>query len=394
MPQGPGTYGKMRGRPKKMEDGGSAKRLMQYMADGGMMPMDPKVARGGMKVTDGGVMVKIMPMEDGGAVKEMNGGGKNPKKIKGASAVQRTSGPGFTKTKSGSVTKYNYDEEGKPGRFQQVAGKQGRVPAVTGRTFVADATTTGSDANKMSFTTIRPGLGGRVSTTITPDGQKVQQRGDKPMTAKQLSDKAASRKRTRIKKKLMDTVAAAERQGQSKQVRQEPTGQLGAVLPAQTARKENIEKAVRKGSKGLKALAAKNPKLKYVGKDGMKMPGGGHVFKKANEGTKVEGNPRAEAKGQVKLRQANIARLKKEKAGIQAGGSSTGAKALAGDDKFKSLVGLSNISSSAVSKLHAGYDALIAAEQKQLAGAMKAAKRPPMLKKGDMEKAMARAAKQ
>jgi len=266
---------------KKMGDGGKAKqRLMQYMASGGMTPMDPKMAKHGMKVTDGGVMVKIMPMEDGGAVKKMTHGGKHPKEIKGASAVQRTSGPGFTKTKSGSVTMYNYDEEGKPGRFQQVAGKQGRLPAVTARTYVADATTTGSDANKMSFTRIKPGLGGRVSTTITPDGQKVQQRGDKPMTAKQLSDKAASRKRTRIKKKLIDTVAAAERQGQSKQVRQQPTGQLGAVLPAQTARKENIEKAVRKGSKGLKALAASNPKLKYVGKKGMKMPGGGHVFKK------------------------------------------------------------------------------------------------------------------
>lgn len=167
------------------------------------------------------------------------------------------------------------------------------------------------------------------------------------------------------------------------------------MLPAQTARKENIEKAVRKGSKGLKALAASNPKLKYVGKDGMKMPGGGHVFKKAEEGTKVtEGNRQADAKKAIKLRKANIDRLKREKAGIQAGGSSTGAKALAGDAKFKDLVGLSSISSSAVSKLHAGYDALIAAEQKQLANAMKAAERPPMYKKGDLEKTMARAAKQ
>ena len=151
---------------------------------------------------------------------------------------------------------------------------------------------------------------------------------------------------------------------------------------------------VKKGNKGLKALAAKNPELKYVGKKGMKMPGGGHVFKKAQNGTKVQGNPRAEAEAQVKLRRANIDRLKKEKASIQAGGTSTGAKALIGDDKFKNLIGLSSISASAVSKLHAGYDALIAAERKQLAGAMKAMERPPMLKKGDMEKAMARAAKQ
>jgi len=283
MPQGPGTYGKMKGRPKKMEDGGKAKdRLMQYMADGGMMPMDPKMAKHGMKVTSGGVMIKVMPMEDGGAVKEMNGGGKNPKKIKGASAVQRTSGPGFTKTKSGGVTKYNYDEEGKPGRFQQIAAKKGRVPAVTGGTYIADAPTTGSEAGKMSFTQIRPGIGTRgrgVSTTITPEGLKVKQRGEKPMTAKQLSEKSASRKRGRIEKKLIRTLEEAKRQGQSRQVRQEPTGQLGSVLPAQTARKENIEKAKRRGNKGLKALAAKNPELKYVGKKGMKMPGGGALPK-------------------------------------------------------------------------------------------------------------------
>ena len=59
---------------KKMGAGGK-QRLMQYMANGGMMPMDPKMAKHGMKVTDGGVMVKIMPMEDGGAVKKMLHGG-------------------------------------------------------------------------------------------------------------------------------------------------------------------------------------------------------------------------------------------------------------------------------------------------------------------------------
>ena len=66
---------------------------------------------------------------------------------------------------------------------------------------------------------------------------------------------------------------------------------------------------------------------------------------------------------------------------------------MAGDTKFKSLVGMTSISSSAVSKLHAGYDALIAAEQKQLAGAMKAAEPPKMYKKGDLERAMAKSAK-
>ena len=391
---------------KKMGDGGKAKqRLMQYMASGGMTPMDPKMAKHGMKVTDGGVMVKIMPMEDGGAVKEMKHGGKHTKgkKIKGASATQEKQGAGYEMKKEGPVTSFVYDEEGMPARTQTRAGKPGAVPRVTGKTIVADTPTSGSQAGKTSYTTIRGGIGGAVSTTITPEGLKVRERraqsarkGERTMTAKQLSPKRATKMRSRMNKQIQDIVASAKSQGTFTENRRVPAQrghEYDMIKPAQTARPENIAKAKRKGSKGLKALAAKNPKLKYVGKDGMKMPGGGHIFKKAQEGTKVEGNPRAEAKGQVKLRQANIARLKKEKAGIQTGGSSTGAKALAGDAKFKSLVGMTSISSSAVSKLHAGYDALIAAEQKQLAGAMKAAEPPKMYKKGDLERAMAKSAK-
>jgi len=400
---------------KKMGDGGKAKqRLMQYMASGGMTPMDPKMAKHGMKVTDGGVMVKIMPMEDGGAVKKMKHGGKHPKEIKGAKATQVTQGEGYEMKKEGPITSFIYDPEGMPGRSQTRAGKQGAVPRVTAKTIIADTDTTGSKAGQTSYTTIRAGIGGgrrstsgqrAVSTTITPENVMVRERrgqsarrGEQTMTARQVSDKRAARMRSRMNKQIQDIVASAKRQGTFSKETKVPyqRGQeYERILPPQTARPENIAKAKRKGSKGLKALAAKNPKLKYVGKDGMKMPGGGHVFKKAQEGTKVtEGNRQADAKKAIKFRQDNIDRLKREKAGIQAGGSSTGAKALAGDAKFKDLVGLSSISSSAVSKLHAGYDALIAAEQKQLANAMKAAERPPMYKKGDLEKTMARAAKQ
>ena len=394
---------------KKMGDGGKAKqRLMQYMASGGMTPMDPKMAKHGMKVTDGGVMVKIMPMEDGGAVKKMKHGGKHPKEIKGAKATQVTQRAGYDIKKEGPITSFIYDEEGMPGRSQTRAGKQGAVPRVTAKTIIADTDTTGSKAGQTSYTTIRAGIGGGgqgVSTTITPDNVMVRERrgqsarrGEQTMTARQVSDKRAARMRSRMNKQIQDIVASAKRQGTFRKETKVPyqRGQeYERILPPQTARPENIAKAKRKGNKGLKALAAKNPKLKYVGKDGMKMPGGGHVFKKAEEGTKVtEGNRQADAKKAIKLRKANIDRLKREKAGIQAGGSSTGAKALAGDAKFKDLVGLSSISSSAVSKLHAGYDALIAAEQKQLANAMKAAERPPMYKKGDLEKTMAKAANQ
>ena len=326
------------GMYKKMGDGGKAKdRLMQYMASGGMMPMDPKMAKHGMKVTDGGVMVKIMPMEDGGAVKKMlHGGYHDPSE----SRLEEAAKAGKAK-----IERMESRDKSQAGRARRagLASKSTaqRLVERTGAPFMKDR---GRDA--------RPG-------TLAP--QSMIPRGAVPSATR-----FAGRRRSTPSKSEV------------------PNPELKKARTIQT----------KKGNKGLKALAAKNPELKYVGKNGMKMPGGGHVFKKAQEGTKVEGNPRAEAKGQVKLRQANIARLKKEKAGIQAGGSSTGAKALAGDAKFKSLVGLSNISSSAVSKLHAGYDALIAAEQKQLAGAMKAAKRPPMLKKGDMAKAMARAAKQ
>ena len=294
------------GMYKRMEKGGKAKnRLMQYMASGGMMPMDPKMAKHGMKVTSGGVMIKIMPMdmEEGGMVQKMTHGGyhspeetmamsskkekiERPTRTKSntSTAVQKTSSVGFDKTKTRPGSR-ELDPEGKPGRFQQIAAR--KRPLGLGSTFIADATTTGSEKGKMSFTQIRPGIGTRgsgVSTTITPEGLKVKQRGEKPMTSKQLSEKSASRKRGRIKKRLIRTLKEAERQGRSTQIEQPPTGQLGSVLPAQTARKENIEKAERRGkrrgNKGLKALAAKNPQLKYIGKDGMKMPGGGHVMRK------------------------------------------------------------------------------------------------------------------
>ena len=73
------------GMYKRMKDGGKAEdRLMQYMASGGVMPMDPKMAKHGMRVTNGGVMIKVMPMEEGGMVKEGSKGlkalaAKNPK---------------------------------------------------------------------------------------------------------------------------------------------------------------------------------------------------------------------------------------------------------------------------------------------------------------------------
>ena len=269
--------------------------------------MDPKMAEHGMKVTSGGVMIKVMPMEEGGMVQKMTHGGYHSpeetmamsskkekierptgRKSNTSTAVQKTSSVGFDKTKTRPGSR-EYDPEGKPGRFQQIAARSRikKGPVSVGSTYIADAPTTGSEAGKMSFTQIRPGLftGGRgVSTTITPEGLKVKQRGEKPMTAKQLSEKSASRQRGRIKKRLIRTLEEAKRQGRSTQIERPPTGQLGAVLPAQTARKENIEKARRRGkrtgNKGLKALAANNPKLKYIGKDGMKMPGGGHVMRK------------------------------------------------------------------------------------------------------------------
>ena len=321
------------GMYKRMSDGGKAKnRLMQYLASGGMMPMDPKMAEHGMRITDGGVMVKIMPLEDGGAVKKMTHGGVHEDPIISAAR------------KAGKA---------------KIAAMESRDKSQAGRA---------RRANLASKSTTQR-LVERTGAPFMKDSQTGQ-----PLAPQSMIPRGAVPAATRFAGRRRSTPSKTE----------VPNPELKKARTIQT----------RKGNKGLKALAAKNPELKYVGKNGMKMPGGGHVFKKAQEGTKVQGNPRAEAEAQVKLRQANIARLKKEKAGIQAGGSSTGAKALAGDDKFKSLVGLSNISSSAVSKLHAGYDALIAAEQKQLAGAMKAAKRPPMLKKGDMAKAMARAAKQ
>ena len=219
MPQGPGTYGKMRGRPKKMEDGGSAKRLMQYMADGGMMPMDPKMARGGMKVTDGGVMVKIMPMEDGGAVKKMNGGGKNEDPI--ISSARKAG-----KAKIERMESRDKSQAGKA-RRANLASKSTtqRLVEHTGAPFTQDT------------------LRGRG--TLAP--QSMIPKGSVPAATRFAGRRRSTPSKTEV-----------------------PNPALQQAKNLKT----------KKGSKGLKALAAKNPKLKYVGKDGMKMPGGGHVFKK------------------------------------------------------------------------------------------------------------------
>lgn len=70
-----------------------------------MMPLDPKMAKHGMKVTSGGVMIKVMPMEDGGMVEKGNKGlkalaDKNPElKYVGEKGMKMPGGGALPKMK-------------------------------------------------------------------------------------------------------------------------------------------------------------------------------------------------------------------------------------------------------------------------------------------------------
>jgi len=210
------------GMYKRMGDGGKAKdRLMQYMASGGMMPMDPKMAKHGMKITDGGVMVKIMPMEDGGAVKKMTHGGVHEDPI--ISAARKAG-----RAKIAAMESRDKSQAGMA-RRANLASKSTtqRLVERMGAPFMKDS---GVDA--------RPG-------TLAP--QSMIPKGSVPSATRFAGRRRSTPSKTEV-----------------------PNPELKKARTIQT----------RKGNKGLKALAAKNPELKYVGKKGMKMPGGGHVFKK------------------------------------------------------------------------------------------------------------------
>ena len=184
------------------------------------MPMDPKMAEHGMRITDGGVMVKIMPVEDGGAVKKMTHGGYHDPS---ESRIEKAA-------KAGKAI-----YEARESRDKSQAGKARRASLASKSTTQRLVERTGAPFMKDSQT-----------------GQPLAPQSMIPRGAVPAATRFAGRRRSTPSKTEV------------------PNPELKKARTIQT----------RKGNKGLKALAAKNPKLKYVGKDGMKMPGGGHVMRK------------------------------------------------------------------------------------------------------------------